>query len=212
MLADFIEKSLIPEGIMHIAGPPNSGKTTLLYQSCRSLKRGKKALILDCETNFSAKRLQEIVINSKVKLNDVTIISLLNKAQQVKVLMKSHNFLHNSDFAFIGINGITDHFRFGKINVSEREFHNLLNLQIAYLQMISKEYSVPILITNQVTAFKELNSDRFKPVAATVIRNYSDNEISLTHVNRKLWKAKLYKEEVYYSINQNGIEVIKNSF
>ena len=56
MLVGLINNSKIPKGITHIAGPPNSGKTTLIYQSCKGVKEGKKVLVLDCEMNFSAKR------------------------------------------------------------------------------------------------------------------------------------------------------------
>ena len=86
MLLDLLEKSILPSGITHIAGPPNSGKTTMLYHACKGLKKEDRALILDCEVNFSAQRLREILIESGVKLDYITIISLLNKKQQIKHL------------------------------------------------------------------------------------------------------------------------------
>lgn len=205
MLLDFLEKSIVPIGITHIAGPPNSGKTTMLYQTCRGLKKENKALILDCEINFSAQRLREILIDSEVDLAKIRIISLLNEKQQIRTVMKIQNFLGKTDFTFIAINGITDHFRLSKI---EKESPKLINLQLAFLQMLNREYNIPIIITNQVTPFKE-NEKSFRPVAGSSIKNYIDNEIMLIHINKRLWKASVEDEEVYYTINEKGIEVIK---
>ena len=86
VLLDLLKNGTVPQGITHIAGPPNSGKTTLIYQTCRSLN-GRKALFFDCEINFSAQRLKEINLNYKVELNDITVISIFDKNQQIKTLM-----------------------------------------------------------------------------------------------------------------------------
>lgn len=210
MLLDLFEKSILPKGITHIAGPPNSGKTTILYHACKGLKKGSRALILDCEMNFSAQRLQEILLGTEVKLDNITIISLLEKTQQMKTVMKIHNFLTQTDYEFVAINGITDHFRSGNAEKGEIELSKSLNLQLAFLQMITREYATPILITNQVTAFKEGNKQTFRPIAESAIRNYIDREIALIHINRKYWKAIYENEEEYYTITTRGIERVKN--
>ncbi|MCE7742370.1 MAG: hypothetical protein GOP50_07895 [Candidatus Heimdallarchaeota archaeon] len=210
MLLDLLEKSIVPIGITHIAGPPNSGKTTMLYQTCKGLKKENKALILDCEINFSAQRLREILIDSGVKLDNITIISLLNKKQQIRTVMKIQNFLGKTDYKFVAINGITDHFRLGRTEKGEKESPKSLNLQLAFLRMISREYNVPIIFTNQVTPFKDGKKQSFRPVAGSAIKNYIDREVSLIHINRKLWKATHENEEEYYTISAKGIEIIKN--
>jgi len=210
MLLNLLEKFIVPQGITHISGPPNSGKTTILYQTCKGIKNGKKVLILDCETNFSAQRLQEIILDSGIKLENVTVISLLDKKQQLKTVMKVQNFLGNSNYQFIAINGITDHFRFSKIEQEEKELPKTLNLQLAFLRMISYEYEIPILLTNQVTAFKGVKGSTLRPIAESSFRNYVDNEVSLIHINKKLWKASHKNEEEYYTITDRGIKVIKS--
>ena len=209
VVRDLVENSKLPMGVTHIAGPPNSGKTTLIYQMCRNLN-GKKALIFDCEINFSAQRLKEVNLDHSVELEDITVVSIFDKIQQIKTIMKVHNFIQNTDYAFIGINGITDHFRFKSSNTKETGLQKLLTLQMAYLFMISKEYKIPILITNQVTPFREGGRKIIKPIAASAIQNYSDYEIKLKSVNKKLWKAQKEKEEIFYRITNNGIEVIES--
>ncbi len=210
MLLDLLENSIIPPGFTHIAGPPNSGKTTMLYQVCKGLKKEDMALILDCEVNFSAQRLREILIDSKVSLDNIKIISLLNKKQQIRTVMKIQNFLGKTNYKFIAINGITDHFRLGRTEKGEKESPKSLNLQLAFLRMLNLEYNIPIIITNQVTPFKEGKQQVFRPVASSAIRNYIDKEISLIHINKRLWKAIHENEEEYYMITEKGIEVIKN--
>ena len=71
MLSQIINKSKVPPGITHIAGSPNSGTTTLLYQLCKGIRKGQKALIFDCEMSFSAQRLQEIIFDKKINLEDM---------------------------------------------------------------------------------------------------------------------------------------------
>jgi RecA/RadA recombinase len=210
-LIDLLKNGTIPQGITHIAGPPNSGKTTLAYQICRSLK-GKKALFFDCEINFSAQRLKEINLNYNIDLKDITVISIFDKNQQIKTLMKVHNFILNTDYAFIAINGITDHFRFRSSQIDEMSLHSLLTLQMAYLNMISKEYQIPVLITNQVTSFRDKGRRIIRPVANSAIINYSTRDITLRNINKKLWKAQQEKEEVLYKVTNEGIEIIKSSF
>ena len=210
MLLKLLEKFIVPQGITHISGPPNSGKTTILYQICKGIKNDEKVLILDCEVNFSAKRLQEILLDSEAKLENITIISLLNKKQQLKTVMKVQNFLGDNQYKFIAINGITDHFRFGKTEREERELPKALNLQLAFLRMVSDEYNLPIIFTNQVTPFKEGQGDALRPIAGSSIKNYVDNEVGLIHINRRLWKATCKNEEEYYMISDTGIKVIKS--
>lgn len=210
-LLDLLKNGTVPQGITHIVGPPNSGKTTLIYQTCRSLN-GRKALFFDCEINFSAQRLKEINLNYEVELNDITVISIFDKNQQIKTLMKIHNFIPNTNYAFIAVNGITNHFRFRSSQINEMSLHRLLTLQMAYLNMISKEYQIPILITNQVTAFREKEKKIIRPVANSAIMNYSDREIRLRNINKKLWKAKQEREEVLYKVTNEGIEIIESSF
>ena len=95
MLVDFIKNSKIPTGMTHIAGPPNSGKTTLIYQTCRGIREGKKGLILDCEMNFSAQRLQDITTGRKIDMQNIIIMNITDRNQQFNTVMKTHKFIVN---------------------------------------------------------------------------------------------------------------------
>ena len=120
--------------------------------------------------------------------------------------MKIHKFIFNSNFSFIAINGITDHFR----HTNEKEevsTYRTLSMQLAYLKMISKKEKIPILMINQVSAFKSENEKVFKPIANSVMKHYSDTNIILQHINRKLLKAVYNNEEVFYTVSSNGIEI-----
>ena len=206
MLSQIINKSKIPPGITHIAGSPNSGTTTLLYQLCKGIRKGQKALIFDCEMSFSAQRLQEITFNKKINLEDIYVIQIADKKQQIHVLMKLHKFIKGKSYSFIAINGITDHFRFSEKVTSEKYIHRVLALQMAYLKMISKRQKFPIVITNQVSIFRENEQRNIKPIAGSVINNYTDRTIIFQYISKKLWKATYNNEELYYSLSSNGIE------
>ena len=207
MLRRLLENSKVLPGVTHIAGSPNSGKTTLLYQLCRNLSKRKKALIFDCEMSFSAQRLREI-IKGRDLLNNIIVIRITDKKQQFLNIMKIHNFLVNNSFHFIGINGFTNHFRFTEKNANEITIHQKLAMQMAYLMKVSKELKQPIVLTNQVSAFKEKGKLQFKSVAGQIVEHYSNTNIILQHVNKKLWKARNENEEIYYTLSSTGIEVI----
>ncbi|MHA1953470.1 MAG: hypothetical protein ACXAAM_01605 [Candidatus Heimdallarchaeaceae archaeon] len=211
MLSQIINKSKIPPGITHVAGSPNSGTTTLLYQLCKGIKKEHKAIIFDCEMSFSAQRLQEIIFNTKINLQDIYVIQIMDKKQQIKILMKLHKFLKSKTYSFIAINGITDHFRFSNKTGSERYTQRILALQMAYLKMLSKKKDLPIVITNQVSIFRDDEQQKIKPIANAVISNYSDRTIIFQYINKKLWKAKYKEEELYYSLSSNGIEEIRGN-
>jgi RecA/RadA recombinase len=209
MLNQLIVKSKVPFGITHIAGPPNSGKTTLIYQICKGIAKGEKALIFDCEMNFSAQRLQEILLDSNIKLEDIIIITIANRKQQLQYFMKMHNFTQNKQYSFIAINGVTDHFRFSEKSKKDVVLYRILALQMAYLKMFSGESKLPIVLTNQVSMFKEEEAQRIRPIANSVIDHYSDRTVIFQHVNKRLWKADYDGEKLYYTLTSYGIEEVK---
>ncbi len=208
MLSKFLEKSIVSDGITHIAGPPNSGKTTILYHLCKGLKKGKKALILDCEINFSARRLREITLGKDIDFNNIILLRVADKANQIRILMKLHSFFKKDKPLFIGINGFTNHFRFSPLNVDEMNWNKTLSLQMAYLQMVSSKLNLPVVLTNQVSMFRENNLKIVRPFANSIITNYSDNNIMLEHVNKKLWKAKYENQEMFYTLSSQGVEIM----
>ncbi|MHA1550327.1 MAG: hypothetical protein ACTSUP_02670 [Candidatus Heimdallarchaeaceae archaeon] len=208
MLLKFLEKSIVSDGITHIAGPPNSGKTTILYHLCKGLKKGKKALILDCEINFSARRLREITLGKDIDFNNIILLRVADKANQIRILMKLHSFFKKNKPLFVGINGFTNHFRFSPLNVDEMNWNKTLSLQMAYLQMVSRKLNLPVVLTNQVSMFRENNLRIVRPFANSIITNYSDNNIMLEHVNKKLWKAKYENQEMFYTLSSQGVEIM----
>jgi len=210
MLSQFIVKSKVPFGITHIAGPPNSGKTTLIYQTCKGIEKGEKALIFDCEMNFSAQRLQEILLDSDIKLEDIIIIRIANQKQQLQHLMKVHNFIQNKKYSFIAVNGVTDHFRFSEKAKKDVVLYRILALQMAYLKMFSEKIRMPIILTNQVSIFREEETQKIRPIANSVINHYSDRTVIFQHINKRLWKAEYNDEKFYYKLKSSGIEEIKS--
>ncbi len=208
MLSKFLEKSKVSDGITHIAGPPNSGKTTILYHLCKGLKKGKKALILDCEMNFSARRLREITLGKDIDFNNIILLRVLDKANQIRIMMKLHGFFKKEKPLFVGINGFTNHFRFSSLNGNEMKWNKSLSLQMAYLQMVSRKLSIPIVLTNQVSVFKENNLKIVRPFANSIITSYANINILLEHVNKKLWKAKYENQEMFYTLSSQGVELM----
>ena len=79
---------------------------------------------------------------------------------------------------------------------------------MAYLQMVSSKLNLPVVLTNQVSMFRENNLRIVRPFANSIITNYSDNNIMLEHVNKKLWKAKYENQEMFYALSSQGVEIM----
>lgn len=208
MLQELFKGIKTPRGITHIAGPPNSGKTTLLYNVCRSIRKNEKAIIFDCEMNFSAQRLQEIVINNEINLQDIIIIRTPEKNSQFLNIMKLHNFLAQIKCSFIAINGMTNHFRIPGKEDNVMLPHKMLAMQMAYLNLISKKLRMPILLTNQVLYRTVNKRKKFTPVLNTIIEHYSDNAIMVELLNKGIWSAKSKNNKVLYKLVRTGIEIV----
>ncbi len=208
MLQGLFKGIKTPRGITHIAGPPNSGKTTLLYNVCRSIKKNEKAIIFDCEMNFSAQRLKEIIIDNEINLQNIIIIRTPEKNSQFLNIMKLHNFLAQIKCSFIAINGMTNHFRIPDKEDNMMLPHKMLAMQMAYLNLISKKLRTPILLTNQVL-YRTINKrKKFIPVLNTIIEHYSDNAIMVELLNKGIWRAKSKNNEVLYKLVSTGIEIV----
>jgi len=209
MFIDLIEKSKIPDAVIHIAGPPRSGKTTFFYHLCKGIKKDEKAIIIDCEMNFSAQRLHEIISDeTKIDLDNILLIRAAGSYDQFHSIMNIHSFLEGINCKFIGINGITDHFRLGFIDQNNHYYHSLA-IQIAYLKMINLKYNIPILFTNQVSVTRVGGKEILTPIASNILRFYSDILITTREIRRNLWKIVVNGKHNEYSISSTEIKIIK---
>ncbi|MCK5410021.1 MAG: hypothetical protein KAJ30_07125, partial [Candidatus Heimdallarchaeota archaeon] len=143
-----------------------------------------------------------------IDFNNIMLLRVVDKANQIRILMKLHSFFKKKRPLFIGINGFTNHFRFSPLNVDEMNWNKTLSLQMAYLQMVSSKLNLPVVLTNQVSMFRENNLRIVRPFANSIITNYSDNNIMLEHVNKKLWKAKYENQEMFYTLSSQGVEIM----
>lgn len=209
MLKGLIDQGVAPPGLTHIAGPPNSGKTTILYSLSSYASVEKRALIFDCELKFSSKRLLEIIQNRNKteNLQHIYVVRIRDLKQQVNSIMNIHNYLHNQRFYFIAINGITDHFRILEKKSDEFELRKIFALQLAYLKKISYSMDIPIIFTNQVT--KKLKAEhRTTPILNNIISLYSDNEIIISRETTQLFIATCKTSDYHFTITDLGIELL----
>ncbi|MHA1685396.1 MAG: DnaB-like helicase C-terminal domain-containing protein [Candidatus Heimdallarchaeaceae archaeon] len=210
MFNQLITKGIIPKKLIQIAGPPNSGKTTILYNLCAHLSSEKKALIFDCEMKFSPERLIDVISNKqrKVNLHNIVIIRLYNIKEQFRNIMSIHNYIQEGVFSFIAINGITDHFR--SLNKSKRTFSlkRIFTMQLAYLKHLSSQMRIPVVFTNQIVETKTLEN-KLIPVLNNTVSLYSDHKIIISRSSNKLLKATEDGESYFYKITEAGIKIME---
>jgi len=201
MLRQLLSGKKLPVGLIHLFGAPNTGKTTILYHMCRTVKKDTFALILDCELKFSAKRYYDILGSFKDKMNQIIIMQPTSLYEQFSTIMKLHNYLLAKNFSFVAINGITDFIR----SIDETRSFDLnrnFSLQLAYLNLLSHTNRLPVVITNQIT--KSGNNDN-KAVLSSIINYYSDINIFLKKVKEERYHAYFNNEVLEYKIGSTGI-------
>ena len=210
MFNQLITDGIVPKKLIQIAGPPNSGKTTILYNLCAYLPSNSKALIFDCEIKFSSERLIEVINNKqrRIDLRNIIIIRLYNIKEQFKSIMCAHKYTQQNTFSFIAINGITDHFR--PLNISEKTFgvKRVFAMQLAYLRYLSNQIKIPVIFTNQIVESKNLEN-KFIPVLNNTVNLYSDHKIVVSRVSGQLFKATENNKEYFYTITKSGIQIMK---
>ncbi|MHA1305032.1 MAG: hypothetical protein ACTSQE_02135 [Candidatus Heimdallarchaeaceae archaeon] len=210
MFVKLIEQFEIPEGITHIAGPPKSGKTTILYHLFKGLKADEKAIIVDSEIVFNAHRLQEITSSHSINFDNILVLRTENGFEQFKIIMNLHSFIQGVKTAFIAVNGITNYFRKKFVNDSYSNLYHLVALQVAYLKYLSMVFKIPIILTNQVSGKKTGKERTMKAVAGNILNFYSDISLIINNVDNNIWKVVDDKgREIYYTITSKGISVIK---
>lgn len=205
MFLDIFKNKKIPEGITQITGPPKSGKRLFLYHICSNIKKTKRVCVLDCEANFSGKRLNNIISESEI-LENIILMPIESIYKQLQIVMNLQNFLTKSNIDLIIINGLTTQYR-SILNTNFIKKQKLITMQLAYLKQIKKNKNLSIIISNQISGTKK--KYEYKPVAKAAFEYYVDKTIFLSELvpSKNIWKARCENDEITYFITKEGIKI-----
>jgi len=202
--------------ITTIYGPAGAGKTNLmLIALCHCINNGGKVLYVDTEGSFSVERVNQILPDFSSKAKQVTFLRPYTFEEQKQAVIKVKETVEKDpkEFAMIIIDSIAMLYRLEVGKTLDVQFVNKeLGLQLGLLTEITRKYSVPILITNQVYADFD-NPNGIKMVGGDLLKYTSKCLIELKKGHHGLRVATLMKHrslpegrEIAFRIIQSGIE------
>ncbi len=146
--------------ITMIAGPPASGKTNfVLLAACSMAKKGKKIIFIDTEGGFSVERVKQVVGSENLEaiLKNIFILNPTSFEEQKKIFTNLLRRVKKESISLIIVDGMAMLYRLelgdaqkSKDDSKVKEVNREVAKQMRILSEISRNQSMPVLITNQV--------------------------------------------------------------
>jgi len=205
-----------------IYGPSGSGKTTLaLLCGINVAMVGKKVLYIDTEGGFSTERVKQICSRIGKDYEDIlqkfVFLKPVNFEEQKKSFQKLKETI-NDKIGIVIVDTIAMLYRLeiGK-NEDIYEINRELGRQIGALTEITRTFSIPVLITNQVYSdFDE--KDKVHIVGGDTLKYGSKCliELQITPNNNRRWILRKHRniadeKEILFKIVNGGIIGTKES-
>lgn len=204
---------LLPGNITHIYGVPASGKTNLALMATASAAKRGKVVYIDCEGGFSTERLKQICKSDLDSiLENVILIEPTEFDEQNIAIKKLGDIVPGSNIRLIIVDSIAVLYR-----LEEDKDVKVLGRQLAQLLRISRKYSIPVLIINQV--YTDIDTGRITPVGGDITRYWAKVIIELEKNEGDTRTAVLRKHKFLpegmrfeFRITEEGVEtqVIKH--
>jgi len=169
-----------------IYGGSGTGKTNLcLLPTVSQAKKGKKVIFIDTEGGFSVERVKQIVGSEedyKEVLKNILLMKPTNFKEQEEEFAKLSKHLKN-EVSLIVVDGLTILYRLDFAEArkkSEAEIQKInaeLARQIKVLAEIARKKDIPVLVTNQVYRWDEMD----KMVGGDILKYWGKCWIELTN-------------------------------
>ncbi|BFU23068.1 DNA repair protein RAD51, putative [Entamoeba histolytica HM-1:IMSS-B] len=219
--------------ITELFGEFRTGKTQLCHQLCVTCQLGienggteGRAIYIDTEGTFRPERLTQIAekygLNSEEALNNVAVARAHNTEHQMQLLQMASGLMAKERYGLLIIDSATALYRTdysGRGELASRQMH--LAKFLRALQRIADEFSVAVVLTNQVVAQVDGQASMFggdtkKPVGGNIIAHASTTRLYLRKGKGEARICKVYdspclpESEASFAITTNGIEDVKD--
>lgn len=211
---EFLEGGLMRDTITCFYGPPASGKTTIsLIYIVACLKEGKKVLYVDTEGGFSIERLKQLG-GEELNLENLIVFKPKNFEDQKKIIASlSKEIKNGKTIGLVVIDSLVMLYRL-KLGDEPQRTNTDLAQQLQQLTEVSRNFHIPILVTNQM--YNDFETKESRMVGGMLIEYWSKTiiEIQKEQDVRKLIlkKHKFEKEgkEINFEIKNDGIFPVKS--
>jgi len=210
---DRIIGTLQKDTITTIFGPPGSGKTTLTFMyAVNCINLGKKVIYIDTEGGFSVERLKQI--NDEVDLTNLIVFSAKSFEQQQKIIINLNKEIKNSkNIGLVIVDSLVMLYRL-KLGDDPQRINSELGEQLRLLTEISRNFEIPILVTNQM--YKDFETKKSKMVGGNLIEYWSktilefDSENDIKFIKLRKHKFIGGNNKVNFKIDNSGLVEIKH--
>jgi len=191
LIDDILEGGLEPEVTTTIYGPSGSGKTNIAILIALNTSKDKKVIFIDTEGGFSVERAKQLFSDYEKRIENLIISKPNSFFEQSEIFNNLEEISNKNDIGLIIVDSISMLYRLEK---GEREAYDVnkeLARQLSILRKISHDKKIPVVLTNQVYADFENNSN-IKMVGGDLMKYTSKCIIQLrTDLNGR--KLKLVK-------------------
>jgi len=203
---------LLEKTLIHIYGPPASGKTNIALIAAAAAGVFGKVIYIDTEGGFSVERLQQIAGSNSTKiLGNILLIEPSEYDEQKVAIRKLSDIVPKIDAKLVVVDSLSALYR-----LEEEKDTKELGRQIAHLLRVAKKHEIPVLITNQV--YTDINTQEVVSVGGEVLKYWSKIAIEVgknehNHLRfAVLRKHKFLPEgmKLEFKIVESGIEVVNS--
>lgn len=173
-------------GVSLVYGEAETGKTSLAIQcAVNSARMGYKVIFIDSDGTFSTERFSQIAHHDSAEISPFIILIKPKTLQEQGRAIDNLNLYFIKSVGLVVVDTITSLYRLELGGAKETFGSNReLNGQVASLTQFAKTHKVATLLTSQVrNVFVKEQSD-IQPVAARVLKLWSDIVFVLKHTGR----------------------------
>jgi DNA repair protein RadB len=192
-----LEGGISLESVSLIYGEAETGKTTMAMQcAVNCANQGCKALFVDCDGTFSARRLSQLASKRFTEIAELIILMRPNSFREQTAVVDRLEEYVTKNFGLVVFDTITSLYRVKIAESPEKAFelNRELNRQVALLAQIAKTHKIAVLMTSQVRSVFDNVRVSVEPVATRVLKFWADTIIAMKPTeNSQVIKATLEK-------------------
>jgi DNA repair protein RadB len=202
--------------VTNIYGPAGSGKTNIVLLSILECINDKKAVYIDTEGSFSLDRFKQLGGNEAL-LKKIIFIEPDSWKDQHNHVKNLKRLVEKEKVGLIAIDSMVSFYRLELDQENFQAINKQLATQYSILSRISREYKIPVLVTNQVYS----RGEDIEITSRSIGYYWSKSLVELRKTGRANHRVAIIKKhrslpegkEIEFEIKESGLkEIGKFSF
>ncbi len=206
--------------VTQLYGPPAAGKSNLaLAAAVECAARGESALYVDTE-GVSVERLEQV---AEPKAGEESVADLAARivltevhdfAEQEEAVRDAAEFAETVDL--VVLDSATGFYRLERDEADEGETLRAVGRQVTHLLSLARRHDLAVVLTNQVYADPESDSDRTRPLGGNTLAHWSGAVLRIERFRGGNRRATLEKhrsrpagETARFRITATGVEGVE---